>query len=367
MNMKQFLIIWLLNLCCTAWVFSQDALREFDIEKVNDSQVVFYRDKGCTPDVGAIVFYTTIQNLKFSMPDTPNRLKSVSAYDKENNCYVLCIQPTDTKVGGISKYSIAITANGYKPMPAFMVSGITPGIAQYFMINPKRKEVNGSVAGSNEQDAISDNKTAPKVAEKLPKLSDNFGKQHNVEVYNPDGIELVYVEGKGIIKGFYIGKFEVTQKQWKAIMGKNPSYFKGDNLPVEMVSWNDVQEFLFRLNALTGRNYRLPTQAEWEFAARGGSASKGYIYSGSNGIAVVAWFKENSNNRTHPVGTKQPNELGIYDMSGNVWEWCEDLYWGGRIVRGGSWGDKAKSARVSAGIKYYPYNLNNFLGFRVVL
>ena len=136
--MKGCFIFIFFELCYMPLVFSQGALQEFVIEKDvnNNPQVIIYKDKGCTPDVGVIVFYTTISNLKFSMPDTPSRLKNVSAYDKEKNCYVLCIQPTDTKIGGISQYSIAITANGYKPVPAFMVSGIMSGVAQYYKINP---------------------------------------------------------------------------------------------------------------------------------------------------------------------------------------------------------------------------------------
>ena len=128
------------------------------------------------------------------------------------------------------------------------------------------------------------------------------------------------------LSGFYIGKFQVTQAQWQAVMGNNPSHFRGNNLPVENVSWNDVQDFISRLNAQTGKQYRLPTEAEWEFAARGGNRSKGYKYSGSNNLDDVAWSGEISKKRTHPVGTKSSNELGIYDMSGNVGEWCYDWY-----------------------------------------
>lgn len=128
------------------------------------------------------------------------------------------------------------------------------------------------------------------------------------------------------VNGFYIGKYEVTQKEWKAIMGYNPSKFKGDDLPVEQVSWNEVQEFLKELNENTGKNYRLPTEAEWEYASQGGNKSEGYMYSGSNNVEEVAWHCGNADNKTHPVGTKLPNELGIYDMSGNVCEWCNDLY-----------------------------------------
>ena len=128
------------------------------------------------------------------------------------------------------------------------------------------------------------------------------------------------------LNSYYIGKTEVTQALWKAVMGSNPSYFKGDNLPVECVSWNDCQEFIRKLNALTGQDFRLPTEAEWEFACRGGNNSRGYKYSGSNYIDNVAWYGYNSGDKTHHVATKLPNELGIYDMSGNVSEWCSDWY-----------------------------------------
>ena len=199
------------------------------------------------------------------------------------------------------------------------------------------------------------------------------------EIYNPDGIELVYVAvaGKRRImakKAYYISKYEITQAQWRAVMGKNPSHFKGDNLPVEMVSWDDVQKFLARLNRTTGRNYRLPTEAEWEFAARGGSADSfclnDCMYSGSNNIDDVGWYKNNSDNRTHPVGMKQPNELGIYDMTGNVWEWCDDKYKSSkrhRCVRGGSWYRDAEKCNVFFRAYDSPNVRSYNLGFRVVL
>ena len=125
------------------------------------------------------------------------------------------------------------------------------------------------------------------------------------------------------VSDFYIGKYEVTQAQWRAVMGFNPSYFKGDNLPVETVSWDDVMDFIHKLNSLTGRQYRLPTEAEWEYAARGGN---NYKYSGSNSAGNVAWYGYNSSRTTHPVGTKSANGFGLYDMSGNVYEWCSDWY-----------------------------------------
>jgi len=187
------------------------------------------------------------------------------------------------------------------------------------------------------------------------------------------------------VSDFYIGKYEVTQAQWKAVMGNNPSYFKGDNLPVESISWYDVQEFIKKLNQRTGKHYRLPTEAEWEYAARGGNKSRGYKYSGSDNIESVAWYIGNSSSKTHIVGTKQHNELEIYDMSGNVWEWCNDCYsssyYGSgpqnnpqgassgsrRVRRGGSWGNGASSCRVANRNYNNPnYSLCN-LGFRLAI
>ena len=128
------------------------------------------------------------------------------------------------------------------------------------------------------------------------------------------------------LNSFVIGQTEVTQELWEAVMGFNPSSTRGQKLPVENVSWYGCQQFITKLNQLTGQEFRLPTEAEWEFAARGGNLSKGYTYSGSNNLDEVAWYLNNSDSITHEVGTKAPNELGIYDMSGNVWEWCQDLY-----------------------------------------
>lgn len=131
---------------------------------------------------------------------------------------------------------------------------------------------------------------------------------------------------KVTLSDYYIGQTEVTQALWEAVMGGNPSRRIGDNLPVEQVSWNDCQVFIQKLNQLTGKQFRLPTEAEWEYAARGGRKSRGYKYAGGNNIGSVAWYDDNSGNEMHPVATKQANELGIYDMSGNVWEWCSDWY-----------------------------------------
>lgn len=175
------------------------------------------------------------------------------------------------------------------------------------------------------------------------------------------------------LSDYYIGQTEVTQALWKAVMGSNPSDSKGGNLPVERVSWDDCQVFIQKLNQLTGKQFRLPTEAEWEYAARGGRKSRGYKYAGGNNIDSVAWCDGNSGNETHPVATKQANELGIYDMSGNVLEWCSD--WCGdytsssqsdpqgsssgsfRVIRGGCYYNFARNCRVS-------YRISNTLDYR---
>ncbi|MDR0795638.1 MAG: formylglycine-generating enzyme family protein [Tannerella sp.] len=183
------------------------------------------------------------------------------------------------------------------------------------------------------------------------------------------------------VGNFLIGSHEVTQKQWQTVMGNNPSFFKGDNLPVEQVSWNEVQEFITKLNRMTGKQYRLPTEAEWEFAARGGAGSRGYKYSAGNTASNIAWSSENSRGTTHPVGTKTANELGLYDMSGNVAEWCNDRYGAygntaqtrpqdpstgyNRVIRGGSWGDLSKNLRVSFRFHFSSEYRNGILGFRL--
>lgn len=129
---------------------------------------------------------------------------------------------------------------------------------------------------------------------------------------------------KVILDDFYMGKYEITQDIFYAVMGTDHSYFRGENMPVDTVSWLEIKRFIQRLNKLTGKTFRMPTEAEWEFAARGGNKSKGYLYSGSNNIDEVAWYSKNSKFRTHPVGSKQVNELGLYDMTGNVLEWVAD-------------------------------------------
>ena len=188
---------------------------------------------------------------------------------------------------------------------------------------------------------------------------------------------------KVTLSNYYIGQVEVSIHLWEKVTGEASGGFLGVMKPKEGVSWDDCQEFIKKLNVLTGKNFRLPTEAEWEFAARGGNKSRGYKYSGSNTIDDVAWYYGNSENKTHFIKTKQANELGIYDMSGNAWEWCQD--WHGsyssnaqtnptgpatgwcRMIRGGSWGTGAEGCRSSRRGSGYPDLPSNDLGFRLVL
>jgi hypothetical protein len=196
-----------------------------------------------------------------------------------------------------------------------------------------------------------------------------------------NSIDMVFVKGGTFafagekksnvtVRDFSIAKYEVTQKIWELVMDSNPSKFKGDNLPVEYVSWNDIQTFISRLNTMTGKKYRLPTEAEWEFAARGGNKSKGFEYSGSNNIEDVAWYWKNHSFKPSPVGTKQANELGLHDMSGNVGEWTSTAFrntpW--YVFRGGGWRDRAGTCRVSnRGRNEHLSYVEDYLGFRLVL
>ena len=185
------------------------------------------------------------------------------------------------------------------------------------------------------------------------------------------------------LSSYYIGQTEVTQELWEAVMGSNPSRFKGAKRPVECVSWSDCCEFICKLNQKTGKNFRLPTEAEWEYAARGGNKSQHYRFSGGVPLGNVAWCSDNSGKKTHDVATKPANELGIYDMSGNVREWCSDWYGAydsssqhnpqgpasgsDRVCRGGSWDDSARGCRVSHRFRSSADSRNKYIGLRLAL
>lgn len=188
---------------------------------------------------------------------------------------------------------------------------------------------------------------------------------------------------KVTISSFSLCRYEVTQEEWETVMGSNPSRFINTKCPVEKVSWEDCQLFIRKLNIMTGKEFRLPTEAEWEFAARGGNYSRGYTYSGGNVIDSVAWYIGNSDGQSHPVGQKCPNELGLYDMSGNVWEWCSDRAGEynfsfqtdpvgpssgiNRINRGGSWRYGEEYCRVSLRGNHTPVVRNCNLGLRLAI
>jgi formylglycine-generating enzyme required for sulfatase activity len=225
------------------------------------------------------------------------------------------------------------------------------------------------------------------------------------------GIKMVFVEGGSFMMGYdpnrdgeddeymddskplhevtlsdyWVGKYPITQKTWQGIMDKNPSYFKGENLPVEQVSWDNAMEFIEKLNQRSKQKFNLPTEAQWEYAARGGNKSKGFMYAGSNKPDEVAWHRGNSGGKTHPSGCKKPNELGIYDMSGNVREWCLDYYdpnyyalfksncnnyynnnkSSDRCLRGSSWNDTDTYCRLGYRGISDPYARFNGHGFRL--
>lgn len=186
------------------------------------------------------------------------------------------------------------------------------------------------------------------------------------------------------VSDFLMGKYPVTQALWQSVMAITLSESKGINNPVKQVSWDDTQAFIEKLNKVTGQNYRLPSEVEWEYAARGGKKSLGFRFSGSNKLKEVGWYKNNSHNQAKPVVLKLPNELGIYDMSGNVWEWCADHWhdnlknipahsgaWIGdanevrRVVRGGSWDLNDFSCQVSFRFRDDADLRDDFTGFRL--
>lgn len=274
-----------------------------------------------------------------------------------------------------------------------------------------------TTASKPKQNAAVKHSTRSKPAATKPTQSESYPQELRTETFTVNGVtfNMIRVEGGTFTMGataeqqspgddekpthrvtlssYMIGKTEVTQELWQAVMGKSlqqivnengwSTYGVGNNYPMYDISWNDCQDFVRKLNALTGQSFRLPTEAEWEFAARGGTKSKGYQYSGSNTLGDVAWYTDNSGSKTHPVATKSPNELGIYDMSGNVWEWCQD--WHGsysssaqtnpqgpssgysRVFRGGCWANFARGCRSADRYFYDPADSTCKLGLRLAL
>ncbi len=186
------------------------------------------------------------------------------------------------------------------------------------------------------------------------------------------------------VRSYAICKYPVTQRQWREVMGKNPCLIPNDDAPVTDVSWKDVQKFIAKLNNFLGTSYRLPTEAEWEYAARGGVMTESMKYSGGNDLYTLGWYKDNAEGEAHPCGTRKANELGLYDMSGNVWEWCSDWYGSyptdteveqinpegaatgtEKVCRGGYFEGPASFCRVSCRSKAKPDYSSSIIGFRL--
>ena len=336
----------------------------------------------------APMLIVTPSTLSFITTDTPKLLNVASNtnWTVSNSAAWLNVSP----MSGINDGTLTVTAtsNTSVEQRAAIVSVINPDLPQPQTVNVTQSGINIEMV-----QVLGGTFTMGCTSEQVNDCEYDESPAHSVT-----------------LNTFYIGKFEVTQGEWKAVMGTtirqqrdlaNPDwtlYGEGDNYPMYYVSWNDIvgtsgastvingityyaNGFIYKLNQMTGIQYRLPTEAEWEFAARGRN-SGGFKYSGSNTVGNVAWYFVYSGS-THPVGTKAANELGIYDMSGNVWEWCSDWFSGnyyssspqnnptgpstgsGRVGRGGSWGNPARDARVSFRIDYAPDYRDGILGFRL--
>ena len=318
----------------------------------------------------------------------------------------------------VGQHSFVVACDGYESEEGMVKLKVSaPSDLQIRLSKEAVAAVSNAAAVSNTNDVIQDNVSTSSTSSSqsetttatgfssTPSLSSSSN-TISIPVKNGITIDMVKVEAGTFMMGatsemqnpydgekpvhqvtltndYYMGKYEVTQALWQAVTGKNPSKFKGDNLPVEQVSWKDCQKFISKLNSMTGRKFRLPTEAEWEYAARGGKKSRVYQYSGSSNISDVAWYDGNSGSKTHPVGKKQANELGIYDMSGNVWEWCQDWYGSYvsssqtnplgansgsyHVYRGGGWSYDAKFCRSSYRSSFTPGYRGSILGLRLVL
>lgn len=304
------------------------------------------------PVIGAVVEETGTKNISVTDIDGNFIIKAKSSSITVTVTFLGCV-PKQVKLTEGTKEEITLIEETYKKQPSSSASSITIPVKDGISIEMVKVEGGTFMMGAT------------------PEMKNSWTEErpiHQVTLTND----------------YYIGKYEVTQSLWCALMDNNPSYFKGDNLPVEQVSWDDCQKFINKLNDITGRKFRLPTEAEWEYAARGGKKSRGYQYSGSNKISDVAWYSSNSEHKTQPVGLKLANELGLYDMSGNVDEWCFDRFGfysalsqtnplGAddgicRVYRGGSWEQTAGFCRFSDRSNYGTSKNRIYnLGFRLAL
>lgn len=353
-NMKRWSLI-IVCLCAVCGMAVAQKVSNVSAEQVGKNIVVSYDlDKASTISV----CYSTDGGKTFSQPIkqvTGDVGKNVSAGHKQIVWNVL----NEVEKLVCSNLVFKVTAGGGE---IFTVNKVTAGWGEIFTVNGVSFEMVKVEGGTFTMGATSEQ-----------------GSDAN---YNEKPTHLV------TLSDYYIGKYEVTQELWQAVMGNNPSSFKGNTKPVENVSWDNCQSFISKLNSLLssqlgGKRFALPTEAQWEYAARGGKKSLGYKYSGSNTIDNVAWYYDNSGFTTHTVGTKSPNELGLYDMSGNVYEWCQDRYdryssssqtnpvgpssGSNRVQRGGSWFIDASYCRVSDRSYSAPSIRDGSLGFRVVL
>lgn len=304
------------------------------------------------PVIGAVVEETGTKNISVTDIDGNFIIKAKSSSITVTVTFLGCV-PKQVKLTEGTKEEITLIEETYKKQPSSSASSITIPVKDGISIEMVKVEGGTFMMGAT------------------PEMKNSWTEErpiHQVTLTND----------------YYIGKYEVTQSLWCALMDNNPSYFKGDNLPVEQVSWDDCQKFINKLNDITGRKFRLPTEAEWEYAARGGKKSRGYQYSGSNKISDVAWYSSNSEHKTQPVGLKLANELGLYDMSGNVDEWCFDRFGfysalsqtnplGAddgicRVYRGGSWEQTTGFCRSSDRSNYGTSKNRIYnLGFRLAL
>ena len=325
---------------------------------------------------------------EFNMSDQVDREIEIASEDKKP---ILTFRISDTMFKGAKKYYLKnINWIDAFPDPENLFDSLLNNVNKLIGTSTLEKEIRKTDHKRLEQERIERERIETITVKGVPfTMIKVEGGTFQMGATSEQGSD-VYDNEKPVhsvtLSDYYIGETEVTQELWQAVMGSNPSHFSGyPQRPVEYVSWNDCQEFITKLNNLTGKNFRLPTEAEWEYAARGGNKSQGYKYSGSNTIGDVAWYDCNSSSRTHDVKTKQANELGIYDMSGNVSEWCQDWYWCGsyssnsqinptgpssgscRVLRGGGWDGSARYCRVSNRSSIFPGYRDNSSGLRLVL